>query len=97
MNSGRFCFVDMNPIVEEEAEETEEVEENEAEEHSPKQKEAIETAKELLSSGDLESGEFKDLLMSAGINYRTFMRAKKQYGGFSSYRFEGKTYWTVEG
>ena len=94
----KLYFVDMNPVVEEEAEETEaeEVEENCAEEHSPKQKEAIETAKELLSGGDLESGEFKELVMSAGINYRNFMRAKKQYGGFSSYRFEGKTYWTVE-
>ena len=88
----KLYFVDMNPVVEEDVEEPEDVEE-----YSPKQKEAIETAKELLSGGDLESGVFKELLMEAGINYRTFMRAKKECGGFSSYRFEGKTYWTIEG
>ena len=54
----------MNPVAEEDVEETEDVEE-----YSPKQKEAIETAKELLSGGDLESGVFKELLMEAGAGW----------------------------
>ena len=70
--------------------------EDDAVDTKPKQSEAINTAKELLAGGDLESSVFKELLTSSGINYRTFMRAKKEYGGFSSYRFEGKTYWTLE-
>lgn len=91
----RLYFIDM--MSKESEEEEAEMDVDESEDNKPaKQSEAISTAKELLAESDMESNEFRDLLASYGINYRTFQRAKAEYGGVKSYRSQGKTYWTLD-